>query len=366
MTALTTLPAFAFDAPPPRRVEREREERLTRLKSQVRRWIVENASAGLSLDAGASPTGRAESEVRRRIDGYLDRLVTQGAAPLSRAERERLHDSVLAELFAFGPIDALLHDDTVTEIMVNGPDQVWVERDGLLHETAVKFEDAEHVRRIVERIVSPLGRRIDESSPMVDARLPDGSRVNAVIPPLSLVGPVLTIRKFSRTPLSIDRLIELGALTPSAAAFLAACVRGRLNVLISGGTGSGKTTLLNVLSGFIPERERIVTIEDAAELRLRQRHVIGLESRPANAEGAGAVSIRSLLINALRMRPDRIVVGECRGAEALDMLQAMNTGHDGSLTTTHANSPEEAISRIETLVLMAGVDLPVRAIRDQI
>jgi pilus assembly protein CpaF len=250
--------------------------------------------------------------------------------------------------------------------MVNGADQVWVERNGIIEETDVHFEDDDHVRRIIERIVSPLGRRCDEASPMVDARLPDGSRVNAIIPPLSLIGPVLTIRKFSRNPLTVQNLIELGTMTAEVADLLSACVRGKANILISGGTGSGKTTFLNVLSGFIPEAERIVTIEDAAELQLRQRHVIPLEARPPNLEGAGAIPIRQLLINALRMRPDRIVVGECRGAEALDMLQAMNTGHDGSMTTLHANSPRDALARIETMVLMAGTDLPHRAIREQI
>src|SRR5205823_413108 len=251
-------------------------------------------------------------------------------------------------------------------IMVNGPDQVWVERAGRLQETDIKFESDDHVRRIIDRIIAPLGRRCDEASPMVDARLPDGSRVNAIIPPLSLVGPVLTIRKFSREPLTIKNLIQYGSLTQEVADFLSACVRGALNVIVSGGTGSGKTTLLNILSGFIPTDERIVTIEDAAELQLRQRHVITLEKRPANIEGAGEVPIRQLLVNALRMRPDRIVVGEVRGPEALDMLQAMNTGHDGSLTTLHSNSPRDTLARLETLVLMAGVDLPHRAIREQI
>jgi pilus assembly protein CpaF len=343
--------------------ERERREQFLRLKAQVQRWLIKSVNAGLDLE----PTGStAELELRRRIDVYLDRLVAQGGTPISRAERVRLHESVLADLLAYGPIEPLLHDDTVSEVMVNGPDQVWVERGGRIEETDVRFEDEEHVRRTIERIVSPLGRRIDESSPMVDARLPDGSRVNAVIPPLSLIGPVLTIRKFARAPLTVARLVEVGALTQRVANFLAACVRGRANILISGGTGSGKTTLLNVLSSFIPDHERIVTIEDAAELQLRQRHVVPLEARPPNAEGAGAVPIRSLLINALRMRPDRIVIGECRGGEALDMLQAMNTGHDGSMATLHANTPQDAVARLETLVLLAGTVLPHRAVREQI
>jgi pilus assembly protein CpaF len=250
--------------------------------------------------------------------------------------------------------------------MVNGPKQVWVERNGKLEKTTIQFDDDDHVMRIIDRIVSPLGRRIDESSPMVDARLPDGSRINAVIPPISLVGPCLTIRKFSRDPLTVDDLIRFGTMTPEIAQFLEACVQARLNIVVSGGTGSGKTTLLNVLSSFIPGDERIVTIENAAELQLRQEHVVTLESRPPNIEGKGEVTIRDLVINALRMRPDRIVVGECRGGEALDMLQAMNTGHDGSMTTVHSNSPRDTLHRLETMVLMAGMDLPVRAIREQI
>jgi len=259
-----------------------------------------------------------------------------------------------------------LEDDTITEIMVNGPKNIYIERKGKLHRVPITFESNEHVMRIIDRIVAPLGRRIDESSPYVDARLQDGSRVNAVIPPISLVGPVLTIRKFSKNPITIEQMIQFGTLTNEAVQFLKACVEARLNILISGGTGSGKTTLLNVLSGFIPDDERILTIENAAELQLRQEHVVTLESRPPNIEGRGEVSIRDLVVNALRMRPERIIVGECRGGETLDMLQAMNTGHDGSMTTAHANSPRDAIARIETMCLMAGMDLPVRAIREQI
>jgi pilus assembly protein CpaF len=325
----------------------------------VQRWLVEVINPGAELERGGA-------QVRGMIDGYLEQVLVQEGIALSRADRTRLFESIVAELLAYGPIEPLLHDESITEVMVNGPNQVWVERNGLLEETDIQFENDEHVRRIIDRIVSPLGRRCDESSPMVDARLPDGSRVNAIIPPLSLVGPVLTVRKFARRPLTVQNLIEMGSFTAEVADFLSACVRGAANVLIAGGTGSGKTTLLNILSSFIPDRERIVTIEDAAELQLRQRHVIPLEARPANLEGAGAIPIRQLLINALRMRPDRIVVGECRGAEALDMLQAMNTGHDGSMTTLHANSPRDALSRIETMVLMAGTDLPHRAIREQI
>ena len=338
--------------------ERERQARLARLKGQVQRAVLTQ----LEQLGAAHPT---ETDLRERVAAELDAAAANGL-PLSRADRTRLLDEVLAELLAYGPIQPLLRDERVTEIMVNGPHQVWVERGGVLEETDVRFEDDEHVRRIIERIVAPLGRRIDESSPMVDARLPDGSRVNAVIPPLSLIGPTLTIRRFSKTPLTVQQLIQHGALSACAAEFLAGCVRGQANMLVSGGTGSGKTTLLNVLSSSIPEGERIVTIEDAAELRLRQRHVVPMEARAANAEGSGAVPIRSLLVNALRMRPDRIVIGECRGGEALDMLQAMNTGHDGSMTTLHANSTEDALARLETMVLMSGAALPHRAIREQI
>ena len=269
-------------------------------------------------------------------------------------------------MLGLGPIETLRNDDSVTEIMVNGPKQVFVERLGKLELTDVKFHDRAHLMNIVERILTPLGRRIDESSPLVDARLDDGSRVNIIIPPLSLVGPAITIRKFSKTPLTVENLISFGTMDEKMAVFLRACVKARINILVSGGTGSGKTTTLNVISSFIPEDERIVTIEDAAELRLQQTHVVTLESRPANIEGKGQITIRDLVRNALRMRPDRIIVGEVRSGEALDMLQAMNTGHDGSLTTAHANSPRDALSRLETMVLMSGLELPVRAIREQV
>jgi len=307
-----------------------------------------------------------ESQMRHSIQLLFDQTLEQEGIVMTRGERQKLFEEVHAEIQGFGPIEPLLQDPSVSEIMVNGPKLVYVERQGKLIKTGVEFENDEHVLRIIDRIVSPLGRHIDESSPMVDARLPDGSRVNAIIPPLSLVGPTITIRKFAKIPLTVDDLIRFGSMTPELAEFLKACVKARLNVIVSGGTGSGKTTLLNVLSGFIPDDERIVTIEDAAELQLQQEHVVGLESRPPNIEGKGAIRIRDLVINALRMRPDRIVVGECRGAEALDMLQAMNTGHDGSLTTGHANSPRDVLARLETMVLMAGMDLPLRAIREQI
>jgi len=310
--------------------------------------------------------GIKEEELANTIEHRVLKILEEMGAPLPRPDCQRLAREITDDTVALGPITPLLKDPDISEIMVNGPDQVYVERRGKLERTEVKFRDAAHVMHIIEKIVAPLGRRIDESVPMVDARLPDGSRVNAVIPPISLNGPVLTIRKFFKDPLKIQDLIQLGTLTPQMAFFLEACVKGRLNIIVSGGTGSGKTTTLNVLSSFIPEDERIITIEDAAELQLRQEHVITLESRPPNIEGRGAITIRDLVRNALRMRPDRIVVGEVRGGEALDMLQAMNTGHDGSLTTGHANSPRDMLSRLETMVLMAGMDLPVRAIREQI
>jgi pilus assembly protein CpaF len=305
-------------------------------------------------------------EVRRTIQDLFEQILAEENIVLSRPERARLFEQIAAEILGFGPLQPLLEDDTITEIMVNGPKNVYVERKGKLHRVPVTFENNDHVMRIIDRIVAPLGRRIDESSPYVDARLQDGSRVNAVIPPISLVGPTLTIRKFSKNPITVDQLIQFGSVSPEAIQFLKACVEARLNILISGGTGSGKTTLLNVMSSFIPGDERIITIENAAELQLRQEHVVTLESRPPNIEGRGEITIRDLVINSLRMRPERIIVGECRGGETLDMLQAMNTGHDGSMTTAHANSPRDAIARVETMCLMAGMDLPVRAIREQV
>lgn len=306
-----------------------------------------------------------ESELKKLVFSKLEQAVADERIPLSAADRQRLIQSIANDVLGYGPIDPLLHDESVTEIMVNGPDQVFVERAGKAGMAPVSFLDEDHLRRVIEKIVAQVGRRIDESSPLCDARLPDGSRVNAVIPPLAIGGPFLTIRKFSKDPLGIEDLIGFGTLTPAAARFLQACIIGKLNVIISGGTGSGKTTTLNVMSSFIPEGERVITIEDAKELQLGQDHVLCLESRPANVEGKGQVSIRDLVKNSLRMRPDRIVVGECRGGEALDMLQAMNTGHDGSLTTVHANTPRDAMTRIETLTMMAGYDLPIRAIREQ-
>jgi pilus assembly protein CpaF len=305
-------------------------------------------------------------EVRRQIEELFGKVADEEGLALTRAERVRMLEQITDEILGLGPLEPLLRDETITEVMVNGPQQVYIEREGRLEMTNVTFQNDEHVMKIIQRIISPIGRRIDESSPMVDARLADGSRVNAIIPPLSLVGPVLTIRKFAATPFTVEDLIRFGTATTEMFEFLEACVKARLNIFVSGGTGSGKTTMLNILSSFIPDDERIVTIEDAAELQLRQEHVVTLEARPSNIEGKGAIPIRELVRNALRMRPDRIVVGECRSSEALDMLQAMNTGHDGSMSTGHANSPRDMLARLETMVLMAGMDLPLRAIREQI
>jgi len=305
-------------------------------------------------------------EVRRTIGEMYNNILAEESIVLSRAERQRLFEQIVAEILGLGPLEPFLSDPTVTEIMVNGPKDVYVEREGKVKRTKATFESNDHLMRIIERIVAPLGRRIDESSPTVDARLQDGSRVNAVIPPISLVGPVLTIRKFSEDPLQVEDLIKFGSVTAELMEFLKACVKSKLNIIISGGTGSGKTTFLNVLSSYIPSDERILTIENAAELQLRQEHVVTLESRPPNIEGRGEVTMQDLVINSLRMRPERIIVGECRGPEAFDMLQAMNTGHEGSMTTIHANNPREALGRVENMILMAGMDLPHRAIREQI
>ncbi|MEA4815939.1 MAG: CpaF family protein [Lachnospiraceae bacterium] len=296
----------------------------------------------------------------------IESLINAKGISISRLERTRIINEVYNDIVGLGPLQPLLEDPDVTEIMVNGPYNVYVEIRGRLELTNVKFKDNAHVMNVINRIVTSIGRRIDESSPMVDARLEDGSRVNAIIPPIALSGPSITIRKFSKTPLTVADLIRFSSISPKMMSFLEACVKGRLNIIVSGGTGSGKTTLLSVLSGYIPNNERIVTIEDAAELQLRQNHVVTLESRPPNMEGFGQITIRDLVRNSLRMRPDRIVVGEVRSGETLDMLQAMNTGHDGSLTTAHANSPRDLLSRLETMVLMSGMDIPVRAIREQI
>ena len=306
------------------------------------------------------------SDLDERVYRAVSEELALAGTPLTREERKDLVRELADDILGYGPLERFLRDDSVTEVMVNGADRIYVERGGRLERTSARFIDDQHLLRIIDKIVSQVGRRVDEASPMVDARLPDGSRVNAVIPPLALSGPTLTVRKFAREPYTVNDLISFGTISPRAAQFFGACVKGKLNVLISGGTGTGKTTTLNAVSAFIPGDERIVTIEDAAELQLQQEHVITLEARPSNIEGSGEVTIRQLVRNALRMRPDRIIVGEVRGPETLDMLQAMNTGHEGSLTTIHANSPRDALNRLETLVLTAGVDLPHRAIREQI
>src|SRR5881227_56087 len=308
----------------------------------------------------------ATGDLNERVTRAVTEQLVLDRTPLTREERRQIIREITDDILGYGPLEPFLRDDSVTEVMVNAYDRIYVERLGKIERTQAAFADNSHLLRIIDKIVSQIGRRVDEASPMVDARLPDGSRVNAIIPPLALKGPTLTIRKFSRDPYTVNDLITFGTLSPRAAQFVAACVRGKLNVLISGGTGTGKTTTLNAMSAFIPGDERIVTIEDAAELQLQQEHVITLESRPANIEGIGEIKIRELVRNALRMRPDRIIVGEVRGAETVDMLQAMNTGHEGSLTTIHANSPRDALSRLETLVLTAGVELPHRAIREQV
>jgi len=336
-----------------------RDPILDELRQRVHHHLIE------SLGPVLYDRRLGEDDLRRRVHEQLQAALAQERAPLSAADKAQLIQDVSDDILGYGPIDRLLNDDDVSEVMVNGPETVFVERKGKIEKAEASFVDETHLRRIIDKIVGQVGRRIDESTPMVDARLPDGSRVNAVIHPLAIGGPFLTIRKFSKDPWQIDDLIRFGTLNAHAARFLQACVVGRLNVIVSGGTGTGKTTTLNVLSSFIPSEERIITVEDAKELQLHQEHVLALETRPPNVEGKGTVSIRDLVRNTLRMRPDRIVVGECRGGEALDMLQAMNTGHDGSLTTVHANAPRDALSRLETLVLMAGFDLPVRAIREQ-
>lgn len=333
------------------------------LKVEIQNRLVEDMDElGADLIKDKSRQLELEQKTREKVAAIL----AEKGLPLARAEREKIIQDLIDDVIFFGPISILLRDPTISEVMVNHPKQIYAERKGKLVLTDVSFRDNEHVLHVIEKIISPLGRRCDESSPYVDARLPDGSRVNAIIPPLALKGPCITIRKFSKDPLTVEDLIRFGSLNREMAEFLKACVLGRLNMVVSGGTGSGKTTTLNVISSFIPEDERVITCEDAAEIQLKQPHVVTLESRPPNIEGKGAVTIRDLVRNCLRMRPERIVVGECRGGEALDMLQAMNTGHDGSLTTVHSNTPRDCIARLETLVLMAGMNLPLSAIRQQI
>jgi pilus assembly protein CpaF len=341
----------------PRATSTANQERLLDVRQRVQRRLTD-----VVHDVDATNSTR----IRQQVEEILSSILDGEHIILSRNERNQLIESLMADITGFGPLEILLADDGVSEIMVNGPKKIYIESKGKLTLSEVTFQDDEHAMRVLYRIVAPLGRRVDESSPMVDARLPNGSRVNAVIRPISLIGPVITIRKFSKKPLGPEDLIKFGAISRDMMEFLAACVKARINTVVSGGTGSGKTTLLNVLSSFIPEDERLITVENAAELQLQQDHVISLESRPANVEGKGEISISDLIINCLRMRPERIIVGECRGGETLAMLQAMNTGHEGSMTTLHANTPRDAISRIETMCLMAGMDLPLRAIREQV
>jgi pilus assembly protein CpaF len=355
-TPATPAAPARLGTPPAQR--REEDNSVIELRQRVQQRLINELDPKLDLSNVA--------RVRQQVEEIFNTILDSENIVLSRSERARLFESIAADILGFGPLQELLNDPEISEIMVNGPKKVYVEKRGKIQLTDVTFVDEQHVLRVIDRIVAPLGRRIDESSPMVDARLPDGSRVNAVIRPIALCGPTISIRKFRKEGITIDDLIRFGSLTSEMAEFLSACVRASLNIVVSGGTGSGKTTMLNVLSSFIPDDERIITVENAAELQLRQEHVVPLESRPPNVEGKGEISIRDLVINTLRMRPERIVVGECRGGEALEMLQAMNTGHDGSMTTLHANSPRDAIARIETMCLMAGMDLPVRAIREQI
>lgn len=334
------------------------------IKKTVHRRLVAEMSPQEQMVLSAVHQDAAQ--VEQVIGNYVEKVLEENPFAVPVSERSKIVSDLKDEMLGLGPIEVLLKDPSVTEVMVNGPKKIFVERMGRLQLTDIQFHDDSHVMNIIERILSPIGRHIDESVPLVDARLEDGSRVNIIIPPLSLVGPCITIRKFATKALSVDNLITFGTLDRKMADFIKACIQARINILVSGGTGSGKTTTLNVLSSFIPENERIVTIEDAAELKLQQEHVVTLESRPANIEGNGEITIRDLVKNALRMRPDRIIVGEVRGGEALDMLQAMNTGHDGSLTTAHANNPRDALSRLETMVLMAGFEMPIRAIREQV
>jgi pilus assembly protein CpaF len=337
----------------------QRDQALEEMRQKMHQFVIHELGP-LLYDQRVS-----EPDLRRQVDEQLHRALSQERLALTGQERQQLVQSVTDDVLGYGPIDQLLRDPNITEVMVNGPMRVYVERAGRIEQSNVRFVDETHVRRIIDKIVSQVGRRVDEANPMVDARLPDGSRVNVIVHPLAIGGPFMTIRKFAKDPYTVNDLIAFGTFTSQVAHFINLCVRGRLNAVVSGGTGTGKTTLLNVLSSFIPPEERIVTVEDAKELQLHQEHVLPLEARPPNIEGAGEVRIRDLVRNALRMRPDRIVVGEVRGGEALDMLQAMNTGHDGSITTVHSNSPRDTLSRIETMTLMAGMDLPVRVIREQ-
>ena len=341
-----------------------REESYQAIKKEIHTHIIDEMPD--DLQRVISQSSADQKELRRLVEGMCADAIKDNPFAIPLGDRERLVEELISEILGLGPIEPLLKDPSVTEVMVNGPDSIYIERKGRLQKTDVRFRNTEHLMHIIDRIVTAVGRRVDESSPMVDARLADGSRVNVIIPPLSLIGPCVTIRKFSKDVLTVDKMIEFGSFDQRMAEFLEDCVKGRLNIVVSGGTGSGKTTLLNVLSSYVPATERIVTLEDSAELQLKQDHVVTLETRPPNIEGEGEVTMRDLVRNALRMRPDRIIVGECRTGEALDMLQAMNTGHDGSMTTAHSNSARDALSRLETMVLMSGMELPLRAIRSQI
>ena len=341
-----------------------REESYQAIKKEIHTHIIDEMPD--DLQRVISQSSADQKELRRLVEGMCADAIKDNPFAIPLGDRERLVEELISEILGLGPIEPLLKDSSVTEVMVNGPDSIYIERKGRLQKTDVRFRNTEHLMHIIDRIVTAVGRRVDESSPMVDARLADGSRVNVIIPPLSLTGPCVTIRKFSKDVLTVDKMIEFGSFDQRMAEFLEDCVKGRLNIVVSGGTGSGKTTLLNVLSSYVPATERIVTLEDSAELQLKQDHVVTLETRPPNIEGEGEVTMRDLVRNALRMRPDRIIVGECRTGEALDVLQAMNTGHDGSMTTAHANSARDALSRLETMVLMSGMELPLRAIRSQI
>jgi pilus assembly protein CpaF len=358
-TAGTLVPVAPPPPPPPTRSTRapDREDLLRAVRLKLQGEIIGAFDSLLDVSA---------EDANTKIEGIVDRVIQQNGYAVTRDERLRLIEDMVHDVTGLGPLEPLLNDESITEVMVNGPQHVYIERAGKIERVDTVFLNDEHVLRIIDRIITPLGRRIDDSSPRVDARLPDGSRVNAIIEPLSLVGPVITVRKFSTRPYTVDDLIRFGTATPEMFDFIRACIEAKLNIFVSGGTGSGKTTTLNVLSSFIPNEERIVTIEDAAELQLRQDHVVTLEARPPNLEGEGEITIRNLLRNAMHMRPDRVIVGECRAGEALDMLQAMMTGHDGSLSTGHANSPKDMLRRLETMVLMTGYELPLRAIREQI
>jgi len=362
--AATSQQAKANSSSDNKAADAAREEAYQAVKAQIHSRIVEEMPEDLQRIMENPYADK--SEVRRMVQELCAEAMLENPFAVPLGDRERLIDESVSEILGLGPIEPLLKDPSVTEVMINGPHDIYIERAGRLQKTGVQFRDDEHLMHIIDRIVTAVGRRVDESSPICDARLADGSRVNVIIPPLALTGPTVTIRKFSKDALTVDKLKEFGSLNDNIASFLEACVKGRLNVVVSGGTGSGKTTLLNILSAYIPENERIVTIEDSAELQLKQDHLVTLETRPANIEGEGQITMRDLVRNALRMRPDRIIVGEVRSGEALDMLQAMNTGHDGSMTTGHANTSRDMLSRLETMVLMSGMELPLRAIRSQI